>query len=45
MRKITITEALNERKLYDSKINKAISSSAFIGAKKEDQRKSWRRAD
>lgn len=35
MRKITITEALNELKLYDSKINKAISSSAFIGAKKK----------
>lgn len=35
MRKITITEALNELKLYDSKINKAISSAAFIGAKKK----------
>ena len=35
MRKITITEALNELKLYDSKINKAISSASFIGAKKK----------
>ena len=35
MRTITITEALNELKLYDSKITKAISSGSFIGAKKK----------
>jgi len=34
-RKISITEALNELKLYDSKINKAISNAAFVGAAKK----------
>jgi hypothetical protein len=35
MRKISITEALNELKLYDSKINKAISNAELIGAAKK----------
>lgn len=35
MRKISITEALNELKLYDAKINKAISNSTFVGAAKK----------
>ena len=34
MRKISITEALNELKLYDSKIMKAIDSAVFVGATK-----------
>ena len=34
-RRISITEALTELKLYDSKINKAISSAVFVGAKKK----------
>lgn len=39
MRKISITEALNELKLYDSKINKAISSANFVGAAKKSSDK------
>lgn len=35
MRKISITEALNELKLYDAKINKAISNAELIGAAKK----------
>lgn len=35
MRKISITEALNELKLYDAKINKAISNATFVGAAKK----------
>ena len=35
MRKITVTEALNELKLYDSKISKAITSATFCGAAKK----------
>lgn len=35
MRKISITEALNELKLYDSKIRKAITNAAFCGAAKK----------
>lgn len=34
-RKISITQALNELKLYDSKINKAISSHKYVGAAKK----------
>lgn len=34
MRKISITEALNELKLYDSKIRKTIGSVAFCGTAK-----------
>ena len=39
MRKISVTEALKELKLYDQKINKAISSCTFIGAKKKSSDK------
>lgn len=39
MRKISITEALNELKLYDSKINKAISAGRFTGASKKSSDK------
>ena len=35
MRTITITEALNELKLYDSKINKAITNAKLAGAAKK----------
>ena len=35
MRKITVTEALNELKLYDSKISKAINSATLCGAAKK----------
>lgn len=35
MRKISITEALNKLKLYDSKIRKAITNAAFCGAAKK----------
>lgn len=35
MRKISITEALNELKLYDSKIEKAIANAKFVGATKK----------
>lgn len=35
MRKISITEALNELKLYDSKITKAITSAKLAGATKK----------
>lgn len=35
MRKISITEALVELKLYDEKINKAINSSDFVNATKK----------
>lgn len=35
MRKISITEALNELKLYDARIRKAISNSTFCGATKK----------
>lgn len=38
-RPITITEALNELKLYDAKINKAIERAKFIGAKKKSVEK------
>ena len=34
-RKISITEALNELKLYDSKIAKAIKSNQYVGAAKK----------
>ena len=34
MRRITITEALNELKLYDNKIRKAINEGTFVGATK-----------
>lgn len=39
MRKISITEALNELKLYDSKIRKAIGNAAFCGAAKKSSDK------
>lgn len=39
MRKISITEALNELKLYDSKIMKAIDSAVFVGATKKSDSK------
>lgn len=35
MRKISITEALNELKLYDSKISKAIANAKLVGAAKK----------
>ena len=35
MRKISITEALNELKLYDSKILKAITNAKLVGAAKK----------
>lgn len=35
VRKISITEALNELKLYDAKIQKAISSHKYVGAEKK----------
>jgi len=35
MRNISITEALNELKLYDSKITKAITNATFCGAAKK----------
>jgi len=35
MREISITEALNELKLYDSKITKAITNATFCGAAKK----------
>lgn len=35
MRKISITEALNELKLYDSKITKTITNATFCGAAKK----------
>ena len=35
MRKISITEALNELKLYDSKIMKAITNAKLVGAAKK----------
>ena len=35
MREITVTEGLNELKLYDSKIEKAINNLKLIGAKKK----------
>lgn len=34
-RKISITEALNELKLYDSKITKAVQSAKYVGAAKK----------
>ncbi len=39
MRKISITEALNELKLYDSKITKAIANATFCGAAKKSSDK------
>lgn len=39
MRKISITEALNELKLYDSKINKAITNAKLVGATKKSSDK------
>lgn len=39
MRKISITEALNELKLYDSKIKKAISNAIFCGSAKKSSDK------
>lgn len=39
MRKITITEALNELKLYDSKITKAINAAEFVGTAKKSSDK------
>lgn len=38
-RKISITEALVELKLYDAKINKALSSTQFVGSKKKSENK------
>ena len=32
MRKMVVTQALNELKLYDSKISKAIGNSTFVGS-------------
>ena len=39
MRKISITEALNELKLYDSKISKAINNAKLAGAAKKSSDK------
>lgn len=39
MRKISITEALNELKLYDSKITKAITNATLCGAAKKSSEK------
>ena len=39
MRKISITEALNELKLYDSKITKAITNAKLVGATKKSSDK------
>lgn len=39
MRKISITEALNELKLYDSKIRKAITNATFCGYAKKSSDK------
>lgn len=39
MRKISITEALNELKLYDSKIRKSIDNAKFCGAAKKSSDK------
>ena len=39
MRKISITEALNELKLYDSKITKAIYNARLVGAAKKSSDK------
>ena len=39
MRKISITEALNELKLYDSKINKAIANAKLASAAKKSSDK------
>lgn len=39
MRKITITEALNELKLYDAKIMKAIAAADFVGTAKKSSEK------
>lgn len=39
MREISITEALNELKLYDSKINKAIANATFVGGAKKSSDK------
>lgn len=39
MRKITVTEALNELKLYDAKIKKGITNSVFCGAAKKSSDK------
>ena len=39
MRKITVTEGLNELKLYDSKITKGVNSSKFCGATKKSSDK------
>lgn len=39
MRKISITEALNELKLYDSKITKAITNATLCGAAKKSSDK------
>lgn len=36
MRKITVTEALKELKLYDDKIYKAIGRAEFVGAAKKN---------
>lgn len=38
-RRISITEALVELKLYDAKIDKAINNSVFVGAKKKSSDK------
>lgn len=39
MRKISITEALNELKLYDSRITKAITNAKLVGAAKKSSDK------
>ena len=39
MRKISITEALNELKLYDSKIKKSITTASFCKATKKTTQK------
>lgn len=39
MREISVTEALNELKLYDSKITKAITNASFVGGAKKSSDK------
>lgn len=39
VKRISITEALKELKLYDARINKAIAATKFIGAKKKSDDK------
>ena len=39
MREISITEALNELKLYDSKITKSITNASYVGGAKKSSDK------